>query len=83
MEYKQKEFRKKIKDIFEDSIEGSHSGTAFKTHFDLLKVEKHWLGYNLALFDMGVIDMKEYADNIDFISQYYNIYIEKKDKGVA
>ena len=79
MQYNKSEFRRRIKKIFEDGISGIHPGLAFKDHFDLLKCEAKWLGYNMALVDLRIIDLKEYGDNIGFISKYYNIFIGKKD----
>lgn len=76
--YNKTEFRKRIRKIFEDGINGQHEGLKFKDHFDLLKTEKHWLGYNLCLCELGIISQEEYADNISFISQYYNIFIKKE-----
>ena len=77
MAYNKKNFRRRIKRIFEDGIKGDNVGTKFKDHFDLLKVEAKWLGYNMALYELDIISSDEYAENTDFISKYYNIFIEK------
>lgn len=80
MEYNKEAFRKKIKREFENGISGTYSGLAFKDHFDLLKKEQYYLGYNACLCDLDIIKLGEYAENIDLITQYYNIFIKKKQK---